>query len=330
MPEPVPDERPVNRRRMPSWLPGTWPIALLIALGCSADSSASRSDRAASAGLMTPGELQRLPSSPPDERSAYGTEPSQYGELRIPAGAGPHPVAILIHGGCFKEDYATVRDLAAMADALKDRGIASWNVEYRRLGEPGGGWPGTYLDVAHAVEHLATLAEENRLDLSRVAAIGHSAGGHLAMWVAARSRVPAGSDIQVDADLPLRGVLDLAGPVDLTANIEGYESLCRDAVITKLLGGTPVTVPDRYSQASPMALLPMGIPQIVLIGEHENFVPQPLLEAYVQAAAEAGDSVRLVVVPGVGHFEIASPQAETWGAVESAIRSLLDGRLPGA
>ena len=314
--------------RRSSWWNGVYPVGLLVVLSCSTDSSSSDRTTVGSEGLMTPAELQDLPSMPPDARSAYGTEPSQYGDLRVPDGPGPHPVAILIHGGCFKEEYATVSDLAAMAQALKDSGIATWNVEYRRLGEAGGGWPGTYRDVARAVEHLSVLSGEYPLDLGRVAVVGHSAGGHLAMWVAARRRVPAGSDIYVQANLQLRGVLDLAGPVDMTANIEGYEGLCRDAVITDLLGGTPEAVPDRYSQASPMALLPIGIPQVVLIGEYENFVPQPLMEAYVQAAAAAGDAVRLIVMPGVGHFEIASPQEGTWGRVESAIRSLLDGRLP--
>jgi len=278
--------------------------------------------------LMAPGELQALPSDPPDRRIAYGGEASQYGELRLPSGPGPHPVAILVHGGCFKAEYATVRDLAPMGDALKAVGIATWNVEYRRLGEPGGGWPGTYLDVGRAVDHLRTLAGEHELDLRRVALVGHSAGGHLALWAAARSRLPAGSALRFEDPLPVRGALNLAGPVDLTANIEGYEELCRDRVITGLLGGAPTEAPDRYAQASPIRWLPLGLPQVLLIGEHEAFVPRPLMEAYEQAAIRTGDRVQLIVVQGVGHFEIANPRAQTWPQVESVIRSLLDGRLP--
>lgn len=110
-------------------------------------------------------------------------------ELRVPSGPGPHPVAVLIHGGCFKAAYATLRDLAPMADALKATGIATWNIEYRWLGEPGGGWPGTYLDVGRAVDHLRALAGQHPLDLGRVVVVGHSAGGHLATWAAARARV---------------------------------------------------------------------------------------------------------------------------------------------
>jgi acetyl esterase/lipase len=215
-----------------------------------------------------------------------------------------------------------------MGDALKEMGIATWNIEYRRIGEPGGGWPGTYLDVGRAVDHLRALASQHALDLGRVVVVGHSAGGHLAMWAAARARVPSGSDLHVATPLPVRGVLDLAGPVDLTANIRDCEGLCRDTVITNFVGGTPAHVPERYAQASAMKLLPLGIPQVVLIGEHEQFVPRPLAEAYVRAAAEAGDQVRLIVIPNVGHFEIASPRAATWPRVASVIRSLLEGKLP--
>jgi acetyl esterase/lipase len=300
-------------------------LVLSAAAGCVAR-SVGKSARPAS--LMAPGELQALSSKPPDRRVTYGTESSQFGELRVPSGPGPHPVAILVHGGCFKAAYATLRELGPMGDALKDARIATWNIEYRRLGEPGGGWPGTYLDVGRAVDHLRTLADQHALDLGRVVLVGHSAGGHLAMWAAARARVPISSDLHVATPLSVRGVLDLAGPVDLTANIPGYEGLCRDKVITALVGGTPGEIPERYAQASAIKLLPFGIPQVLLMGEYEEFVPRPLAEAYVRAAAKAGDPVRLVVIPNVGHFEIASPRAATWPRVLSVIRSLLEGKLP--
>ncbi|HUQ79959.1 MAG TPA: alpha/beta hydrolase, partial [Gemmatimonadaceae bacterium] len=234
------------RSSVPWWIPVVL-LALAPAAGCARNPGTSQGGAASPAGLMKPGELESLPSQPPDARIAYGSDSSQYGELRLPAGPGPHPVAVLIHGGCFKAAYATLRDLAPMGDALKAAGIATWSVEYRRVGQPGGGWPGTYLDIASAVDHLRVLARQHPLDLRRAVVVGHSAGGHLAMWAAARARVPAGSDIHSVDPLPLRGVLDLAGPVDLTANIAGYESLCRDTVITQLLGGTPATVAERYA-----------------------------------------------------------------------------------
>jgi acetyl esterase/lipase len=194
---------------------------LMMTLGCAWQPSPAK--KAASVEhLMTPGDLEALPRREPDQRIAYGTESSQYGELRIPAGTGPHPLVILIHGGCFKASYGTAHYLGAMADVLKSEGIATWNVEYRRLGEPGSGWPGTYLDIGRAVDHVRVLAGKYHLDLGRVVVVGHSAGGHLAMWTAARRHLPKASALFVAEPLPVRGVVDLAGPVDMTANIPGY------------------------------------------------------------------------------------------------------------
>ena len=302
-------------------------VALVFSVGC-APKATSTATKAPGPQLLTPMDLAALPSLPPDRRIKYGEDSSEYGELRVPSGTGPHPVAILIHGGCFKAAYATTRDLSAMADALKNQGIATWNVEYRRVGQTGGGWPGTYLDVGNAVDYLRTIAGEYNLDLKRVVLVGHSAGGNLAMWAAGRSRLPLESPVRTPDPLPIRGVVNLAGPMDLTANIPGYQALCRDSVITSLMGGTPATVPDRYAQASAIKLLPLGTPQVVIIGEHEDFVPRPIAESYVDAATRSGDQARLIVIPGVGHFEIASPRATTWETVSSTIRYLLDGRMP--
>jgi acetyl esterase/lipase len=278
--------------------------------------------------LLSPAAFASIPSRPADHRIGYGPDSSEFGDLRVPTGTGPHPVVVLIHGGCFKAAYATLNDLAPMADALKADGIASWNVEYRRVGQPGGGWPGTYLDIGRAMDHLRTISPTHALDLSRVVVVGHSAGGHLAMWSAARSRLPRSSALYVADPLPVRGAVDLAGPVDMSSNIAGYEKLCRDSVITTMLGGTPASVPDRYAEASAMRLIPLGVPQVLVVGTHEEFVPRPLVDAYVKAATQAGDSVRLLVMPRVGHFEIATTRPPTWAPLEAAIRALLDGRLP--
>ena len=311
-------------------------VLLMLSGGCSRRSASADTsnvaprppDTATTAKLMTPQELSSLPTRPPDRRIPYGTDSSQYGELRVPTGPGPHAVVVLVHGGCFKAAYAQASQLGQIGDALKAKGIATWNIEYRRLGQPGSGWPGTYLDVAHGVDHLRAIASQHKLDLGRVVIVGHSAGGHLAMWAAARSRVPKGSPLYVANPLPVRGVLDLAGPVDMTAHVREYEGLCQDSVITTLLGGTPSTVPDRYAQASPIALLPLGVPQVIAIGTYEDYVPRELVDAYTTAAVKAGDSVRTLFFPGAGHFEIASASQWTWPRIETAIRALLDGKLP--
>jgi acetyl esterase/lipase len=274
--------------------------------------------------VMAPGELQKLPTRPPDHRAGYGVDPNQVGELRVPAGRGPHPVAVLVHGGCWKAEYATLRDLAPMGDALKDEGIASWNIEYRRPRQQGSGWPGTYLDVGHAIDHLRQLAKKFDLDLSRVVVAGHSAGGHLAMWSGARHRLSVKSALHIPDPLPLRGVINLAGTIDMTKNIAHMESQCRDTVVTTLLGGTPSAVPERYREVSAMAMLPLQVPQVLIWGEHEDFVPLPLAQLHVNMAIKAGDKARLIVIPAAGHFESASPASSAWPIVLGAIRSLLN------
>ena len=125
--------------------------------------------------LLMPGDLEKLPSRPADQRLAYGANPNQFGDLRLPGGRGPHPVAVLVHGGCWKAEYASLRDLAPMGDALKNEGIASWNIEYRRLRQDGSGWPGTYRDVGQAIDHLRQVATRFDLDLSRVVVVGWAA-----------------------------------------------------------------------------------------------------------------------------------------------------------
>jgi acetyl esterase/lipase len=272
---------------------------------------------------MTGADLQSLPMRAADHRLSYGEDSNQIGELRLPSGNGPHPIVVLVHGGCWKAEYASLRDLAPMGDALKDEGIATWNVEYRRLPQPGSGWPGTYLDVGRAIDHLRVLSGEYHLDLSRAVALGHSAGGHLALWASARQKVSKTSPLFVPEPLVLSGVMNLAGMVDMRENIAHYEAECGDAVVTSLLGGPPAAVPDHYSQASASTMLPLGVAQILIWGEHDNFVPRAIAEQYAHAASQAGDRAELLVVPGVGHFETASPASSAWPHVRGAIRSLL-------
>lgn len=303
-------------------------MVVVTCVACAGESAPESDATTAPARLMTPADLQALPVREADHRVAYGEDASQHGELRVPPGAGPHPVAVLIHGGCWREPYATLRDLAPMGDALKDDGVATWNVEYRRLYQPGSGWPGTYLDVGRAVDHLRSIAPQYALDLDRVVVVGHSAGGHLAMWTAARHRLSKESSLFVNDPLRVRGVVNLAGTMDMADNIARMETTCGDTVVTGMMGGTPAAVAERYADASAITKLPLGLPQALIWGEHDDFVPLPLAQKYAQLATQAGDSARVIVIPGAGHFEIASPLSSAWPEVRSTIRSLLDGRLP--
>jgi len=277
-------------------------------------------------GLMGPAEFQSLPSQPADHRIAYGKDPSQFADLRLPSSLGLHPVAILIHGGCWKADYATLRDMAPIADALKAEGIATWNVEYRRLPQPGSGWPGTYEDIGQGVDYLRNVAQQYQIDLDHVVVVGHSAGGHLAMWVASRKRLSPNSVLHVAEPLPIRGVVDLAGPGDMETEIAVEVGACQSRVVEQLLGGSPVDVPERYAQVSASKMLPLDVPQVLVWGDQDNLRPMWLGQKYANAATVAGDSVDLIIVPGLGHFEVASPYSPAWPKVLDAISSLLQSR----
>lgn len=276
-------------------------------------------------------DVDALPSRPADVQESYGTAAQQFGELRLPMGRGPFPVAIILHGGCWIASYANVHNTAALADALRNAGVATWNIEYRRYGDPGAGWPGTFADVAMAADHLRTLAARYPLDLTRVISVGHSAGAHLALWLAARVKLPPESPLYRATPLPLRGVLALAGPGDLR-DFSAYDrQVCGAPVVHWLLGGSPDRVAERYAQASPAALLPFGIPQVLIVGEADAIMPESSRQAYAAVARTAGDRVEVQVVPHAGHFELIAPGSTAWANVRDSLLPMLavpagDGR----
>ena len=266
-------------------------------------------------------DILELPPPPADERLVCGPSASQFGDLRLPGGAGPHPVVVLVHGGYWRDRYS-LEHLGHLAAALTAAGLATWSLEYRRLGQPGGGWPGTFLDVARGADALRELAAGRRLDPDRVIAMGHSAGGHLAVWLAARRRIPPGDPLAATDPLPLRGVVSLAGVADLR---RGWELRLSDGVVEQLLGGTPEQVPQRYLAGSPFELLPLGLPQILIHGTEDDAVPFAISRRYLEAARAAGDPAELIPLPGAGHFEAIDPRSAAWPTVLDAARRLLAG-----
>lgn len=270
-----------------------------------------------SAQQLTFEDIKRLPNPPGSQRFSYGNDPFQFGELRLPKGRGRHPVVIVIHGGCWYSEY-DLNQLGSFNARLTELGVATWSLEYRRIGNPGGGWHGTFDDVAEGADHLRVLARTFPLDLNRVIVIGHSAGGHLAFWLAARRRLPAASPLYNKNPLQVRGVVSLAGVTDLRK----FRPNCRDAV-TKLLGGSPEEVLERYQQTSPIEMLPLGVEQRLILGAVDRIVPGELGESYQTAARKKGDRVDLTSVAGAGHFDLIAPQSFAWPAVEGAVRSLL-------
>ncbi len=265
--------------------------------------------------LSTP-DILKLPSQPPAEKIAYGRGAQQFAELRLPTGGGPFPVVVLVHGGCWI-GYADAGYTAHLASALTREGFATWNLEYRRAHEPGGGWPGTFLDVAHGVDALRSSAALHKLDLSRVVLMGHSAGGHLALWSAARPSVPKESEIYTADPLPVRGVVSLGGIADLRAYAEGG---LRDCVAGELqvMGGTPAQQPARYAAASPAELLPIAVPQLLVWGEDDNIVPRALFRAY-----EEKSRATVLNIPHANHHELCSAAEPGWPAIVAALKRLL-------
>ena len=253
-------------------------------------------------------------------RLAYGAGTLHFGDLRIPRGAGPFPVAVVIHGGCWRAEN-DLRHISHLAEALTGAGIATWTIEYRRIGDPGGGWTGTFADVAAGTDHVRKLAAQFPLDPGRVALVGHSAGGHLALWLAARQNLPAGSPLSPVQPLTLRGIVSLAGITDLRTFSTG-SAYCNVSV-PLLLGGTVDEVPERYAQASPIELLPLRIPQRLLHGALDPHVPVEHSRRFTTNARGLGDDVALTVLPDVGHFDLIAPWSKAWTAVERTVRQLL-------
>jgi len=218
--------------------------------------------------------------------------------------------------------------MTALAKDLAARGYAAWNIEYRRVGNPGGGWPGTLLDVARAADYVREMALLYPLDTRRVVAIGHSAGGHLAFWLAARPRIAAGGPLagsheaqgETGAPLELVGAISLAGVLDLEMAWKLH--LSNDAVV-ELLGKPWPDAPDRYAAASPASLLPLGVPQVLLHGTRDIHVPIEISRSYAVRARAAHDPVEYIELEGIDHFDPIDPHSNAWSVTIKALERLL-------
>ena len=214
--------------------------------------------------------------------------------------------------------------MGQFAKALTNDGVAVWSLEYRRL-DLGGGWPETFLDVAAGADFLRALAEEYALDLARVVAVGHSAGGHLALWLAGRHKLDFEDELYLENPLELRGVVSLAGIPDLADALS--RNICPDAP-DRLMGGTPEQVPERYAQGSPRELLPFGLRQIFIQGDQDDTVPLSYVKLYETVAKKGGEEVRLENLADTGHFEIVVATTPQWQIVRAAVLELLEKGHP--
>lgn len=256
-----------------------------------------------------------------DRRIAYGEDDSQFIDLFLPDEIQKlQTVVLLIHGGCWQAAFG-LAPMGQFARALSRRGLVVASIEYRRIGN-GGGWPNTFFDTAAAADYVTTLAEAYRFEVDRVVAVGHSAGGHLALWLAARRFLDPDSLLYSASPQRISAVVALAPIPDL---IEGEkQDICDDA-IAELLSGRPDEVFNRFRAASPHFHLPLGIPHIHIVGAQDGIVPPAYVASFANAALEAGDDVTFALVPNAGHFEVVLATAAPWPTVEKAILSACKG-----
>ena len=275
-------------------------------------------------GLMAWPDLLERPRPRPTATIAYGENALQVADLWLPDGAGPHPIVLMVHGGCWQTSIADRRIMNWIAEDLRRRGIAVWNIDYRGVDRPGGGYPGTFLDAAAAADALRAHAAQYRLDLSRLAAVGHSAGGHLALWLAGRPRLPERSPLRTAAPLPIRTVISLGGLPDLEAAARPPGSGCGTEVIGRLVAGdASAPRPEPFADTSVPRLAPLGVHQVLINGRQDRIIPTHYAEGYAAPMRAAGDDVRVRMLDRTGHVELVAPETAAWtAAVEEIERAL--------
>jgi acetyl esterase/lipase len=271
---------------------------------------------AAAAELMTWPDLLERPRPEPTTRIRYGEDQLQIVDLWLPAGRGPHPTVLMVHGGCWQTEIADRRIMNWIADDLRRRGIGVWNIDYRGVDRDGGGYPGTFLDAASAADALRGAAPKHGLDISRLVAIGHSAGGHLALWLAGRPRLPSASPLRAAAPLPIAAVVSLGGLPDLEEAARPPGSGCGTEVIEQLTGG-------RFADTSVPRLRPLGVRQILINGLQDRIIPTSYAEGYARQMRAAGDSVDVHMIDRTGHVELIAPETRAWAAAVREIEKAL-------
>ncbi len=278
--------------------------------------------------LLTWPELTARPRPHADATLSYGPDPYQRIDLWRPKGKGPFPVVLMVHGGCWTTSVADRTLMDWIAADLRRSGIAVWNIDYRGVDRPDGGYPGTFADVGAAADLLGAKAGLYGLDLTRVVAVGHSAGGHLALWLAGRGRLPVASPLHVARPLRIEHVVSLGGLPDLEATAAAKDNGCGTAVVGQLVGKPMPSHPDVYADTSVPRLLPLGVTQDLVNGEDDAIIPMRLGTGYVAKAQAAGDRVILHRVPSTGHVELIAPETAAWAEAKRLIRAGLAPSSP--
>jgi acetyl esterase/lipase len=262
------------------------------------------------------------PQPAPDATVSYGAAPVQGIDVYLPKTDGPFPVAILIHGGCWTKAIAGREQLRLLGRELANRGIAVWSIGYRRVDEEDGAYPGIFQDVARAIDLLPANAAKYEIDTSRVVAVGHSAGAHLALWAASRGKLPRTSPAYAANPFPVRAVIALGGVGDLEAAV-GLSGACGPTIIPALVGQASAARPDVYSDTSPSKLLPTGAKIVMITGAEDSITPAAYAQTYAEEVKAAGGIAELVIVPEAGHFDVVTVGTPAWRIVSERIGAAL-------
>lgn len=295
-------------------VPAALALALAAALAACSVTEPPSPPPADAQALLTWPDLLKRPRPEPDATIRYGEKVLQLVDVWVPAGKGPHPTVLMVHGGCWQSDVADRRIMNWIADDLRKRGIAVWNVEYRGVDREGGGYPGTFQDVAAAADALKAHAAEYKLDLSRLVAVGHSAGGHLALWLAGRPNLPAESPLRSGAPIRIAKVVSLGGLPDLEEAARPPGSGCGLEVIPQISGG-------RLDETSVPRLAPLDVPQALVNGLQDRIIPTHYAGDYQSAMRAKGDRVSVRMVDHTGHVELIAPESAAWKAAVEEIKS---------
>ena len=268
---------------------------------------------------MTPTDYVALPEIEPDAVFRYGDNAEQFGHLFLPEQTANAPALLLLHGGCWQHAFG-LQPMGQFARRLSQMGFAVCNLEYRRIGG-GGGWPTTFEDVAAGARTFLKQAGTYGFGADKLSVTGHSAGGHLALWLAGRWRLPTDSGLRHHDDIDPMAVVSLAGIGDLAAALGN--GICRGAP-QQLMGGAPEALPERYELASPSALLPLAVPHWHISGIDDALVPLAHVRTFTSTAREAGDQVELVEVANSGHFEIVTASSAVFAQVEAVYFKVME------
>ena len=292
--------------------------AALLQIGCAIQSTmqARAQTTVPTAQVMSWQELLTRSKPSPTATIAYGTDELQVADLWLPAGKGPHATVLMVHGGCWQTEIADRSIMNWISEDLRRRGTAVWNIDYRGVDRPGGGYPGTYLDASAATDALRQNAARYNLNLKRLTAVGHSAGGHLALWLAGRPRLAQHSTLRRPRPLPIRTVISLGGLPDLEQAARPPGSGCGMEVISKISGG-------RYAETSVPRLAPLGVRQVLINGSQDRIIPNAFAANYAAVMRSRGDTVVVRMVDQSGHVELITPDTRAWLTAVGEINSAL-------